>query len=125
MGRPSKYTEAVAAEIVARLTKGEPMASICRDENMPGVTTVWEWQQSRPELSESIARARELGFDAIATDCLAIADDTEGDPQRDRLRVDTRLKLLSKWDPKRYGDKLALGQAEGLGALTVVINKPG
>ena len=26
--------------------------------------------------------------------------------QRAKLRIDTRLKLLSKWDPKRYGDKL-------------------
>jgi hypothetical protein len=23
------------------------------------------------------------------------------------LRVETRLKLLAKWDPKRYGDKIA------------------
>jgi hypothetical protein len=28
---------------------------------------------------------------------------------RSRLRVETRLKLLAKWDPKRYGDKSLLG----------------
>lgn len=140
-GRPSEFTEAKAAEIVERLSRGEPMASICRDENMPGVTTVWEWQKAREPFSESIARAREIGFDQIAMDCLDIADDKSGDTrivgeeerevcntefvQRAKLRIDTRLKLLSKWDPKRYGDKLALGQAEDLGPLQVFINKPG
>lgn len=26
-----------------------------------------------------------------------------------KLRIDTRLKLLAKWDPKRYGDKQLVG----------------
>lgn len=25
---------------------------------------------------------------------------------RSKLRVETRLKLLAKWDPKRYGEKI-------------------
>ena len=31
-----------------------------------------------------------------------------------KLQVETRLKLLAKWDPKRYGEKLALGGADDL-----------
>lgn len=142
VGRPSDFTEEIAAKIVERLSAGEPMASICRDDEMPGVTTVWEWQKARAAFSESIARAREVGFDQIASDCLLIADGkdkpspeellaaaetsivTVRDHNRDRLRVDTRLKLLAKWDPKRYGEKLALGQADDLAPLTVIINKP-
>lgn len=106
MGRPSKYTPELFAEICERLSKGEPLAQICRDEHMPSVTTVWEWQKSDAPISESIARARETGFDQIALEALRIADDKEGEHQRDRLRVDTRLKLLAKWDPKRYGDRI-------------------
>lgn len=26
--------------------------------------------------------------------------------QRSKLRVETRLKLLAKWNPKRYGDRI-------------------
>ena len=33
--------------------------------------------------------------------------------QRSKLRVETRLKLLSKWDPKRYGEKVQLADNEG------------
>lgn len=76
------------------------------------------------QLSADIARAREAGFDQIAMDALAIADETAFDTRegkdgaltpnsewitRSRLRVDTRLKLLAKWDPKRYGDKTLVG----------------
>ena len=106
MGRPSKFTDKLFAEICERLSKGEPLAQICRDEHMPAHNTISDWKVSRPVVSDGIARAREIGFDAIALEALRIADDKEGEHQRDRLRVDTRLKLLAKWDPKRYGDRI-------------------
>jgi len=69
-----------------------------------------------------IACAREIGEEVIAQECLEIADDGSNDwvetkhgPQvnmecvnRSKLRVETRLKLLAKWNPKKYGDKLDL-----------------
>ena len=123
-GRPSKFTLKVAQEIAARLSRGEPLAIICRDEHMPHPSTVRDWQNTDEEFSRAIARAREDGFDAIAAECLDIADDTSRDTKfvkrgeddaavcdaewisRSKLRVETRLKLLAKWDPKRYGDKV-------------------
>ena len=106
MGRPSKYTPELFAEICERLSKGEPLAQICRDEHMPAERTVRDWKEADAIVSAAIAHAREDGFDAIALEALRIADDKEGEHQRDRLRVDTRLKLLAKWDPKRYGDRV-------------------
>ena len=118
-GRPSTYRLATVETICKRLAKGEPLAQICRTKGMPGLTTVWEWSKSKPEVSERIARAREAGFDMIAMDALDIADDGSRDYtkdekghlaidhdhiQRSKLRVETRLKLLAKWDPKRYGE---------------------
>jgi len=87
---------------------------------MPDRTTVWDWTKTNSEFSQRIARAREDGFDCIAHDCLEIADETGRDTKftehgevpdgewisRSRLRVETRLKLLAKWDPRRYGDKV-------------------
>lgn len=124
MAPRSTYNEKDAAEIVARLSTGEPLAVICRDDWLPATRTVYDWMDAQPAFAASIARAREDGYDAIATECLAIADQPnkrigvdpetgqpvaiESDPQRDRLRVDTRLKLLAKWDPKRYGERLAV-----------------
>ena len=106
MGRPSKFTDKLFAEICERLSKGEPLAQICRDEHMPDRSVVWDWGQADANVSQRITRAREDGFDALASEALRIADNKEGEHQRDRLRVDTRLKLLAKWDPKRYGDRI-------------------
>jgi hypothetical protein len=108
--------------ICLRLAQGEPLAQICREDGMPCLVTVWNWQKADPSVSERIARAREAGFDQIAQDALDIADDGSRDYkpsedgrelpdhdhiQRSKLRVETRLKLLAKWDPKRYGERIA------------------
>jgi hypothetical protein len=48
-------------------------------------------------------------------DALDIADDKSGDVARDKLRVETRLKLLAKWNPKKYGDNMQLRHADAEG----------
>jgi len=115
------FSQAIADDICERIAEGEPLRVICRTEGMPAWRTVYHWLEERPDFAARIARARVSGFDAIAEDCLDIADETNLDTVRDKegnerqntewisrskLRVDTRLKLLAKWDPKRYGDKL-------------------
>lgn len=118
----SIYTPELASAIIERVAAGEPLAQVCRDDGMPGVSTFYEWLARDEELSGRFARARVAGFDIIATDALRIADTPEpGEETREtdkgvevrrgdmlghrRLQVDTRLKLLAKWDPKRYGDR--------------------
>jgi hypothetical protein len=108
-GRPSKFTEALAEEIRERLSKGEPLAQICRDDHMPHPNNVREWMARNASFAASIACAREDGMDAIVERMRETArgrGDSIGDVQRDKLIVETDLKLLAKWDPKRYGDKI-------------------
>lgn len=106
IGRPTKRTPEVEAEIIRRISEGEPLAQICREDGMPGLSTVYDWEAKDEALSGAIARARIAGFDMIAQEALAIADDADPDVdvQRSKLRIETRLKLLAKWDPKRYGE---------------------
>lgn len=126
MARPSKFTPELLEEICARLSRGEPLAAICRDEGMPADRTVRDWIEQKSEVSAAIARAREAGEDWLAAECLAIADTPEvgvetttkanGDTEtregdmlgHRKLRIDTRLKLLAKWNPKKWGDRMAL-----------------
>lgn len=109
-------------KIIYRLREGEPLAAICRDPDMPSASVVYEWCDADPGAAGAIARARELGEDAIALDILRIADGKspieEGKPsdaQRDKLRVDTRLKLLAKFNPKRWGDSTQIKHADADG----------
>jgi hypothetical protein len=87
---------------------------------MPAVRTISDWKDAHPSFSANFTRAREDGWDFIAADCFNIADENgqdvryteKGDVvdtdviQRAKLRIETRLKLLAKWDPKRYGEKI-------------------
>jgi hypothetical protein len=125
IGRPSKYTPELAREICERLSDGEPLRQICRDDHMPAWTAIYAWAAIDKNLSERIAQAREQGYDAIAEDLLAIADtplmgETETSSANGltitrqdmlghrKLQIETRLKLLAKWNPKKYGDRQIL-----------------
>lgn len=106
-GSGSKYTEALAQEICERISRGEPLTQICRDSHMPQRSNVHCWRAEHEGFAGRFARARECGFDAIAAECMRIADDKMGDPDPSsrRVRVETRLKLLAKWNPKTYGER--------------------
>jgi hypothetical protein len=125
MGRPSDFTPELVDEIVEWIAEGKTLREFCRQEGKPHYSTVYDWIEKDAEFSQRFARARSIGEDVIAMECLEIADDGTNDwetrisakgeeyqahnPEvvnRSRLRVDTRLKLLAKWNPKKYGDKL-------------------
>ena len=71
---------------------------------------------------------------ALALLATAYLGAKEGDPkasialengeniQRSKLRVDTRLKVLGKWNPKRWGDKIELAGDKDA-PLTIVVRK--
>jgi hypothetical protein len=98
---------------------------------MPAWRTFYDWMHASEELSARIARARELGTESIAEDLLRdmaqeperIGADYRIDPgyvQLMRVRIDAKLKLLAKWNPKRFGDKVTLaGDVENPLAMTV------
>jgi hypothetical protein len=118
-GRPTLYNEEVAAALCERMSKGEPLARICDDPKMPCYTTVWNWEQAHPEFLKLSTRARELGTHYLADDCLKIADGA-GDPADKRIRIDTRLRLIGKWNRKGYGDKVQhVGGDEGDSPIAV------
>jgi len=120
MGRPSDYTRETALTICTQLVEGMSLRSICRNEAMPGISTVFQWLHAHQEFAEHYARAREAQADTLADEIIDIADDGSGDwitdsdgvrridndcIARSRLRVDTRKWIASKLKAKKYGDK--------------------
>ena len=127
-GRPSKYTKQIAESICEQLSEGVPLREICRQEGMPAWRTVYDWMWRDDSLSTAIAHARDLGCDNIAEECLHIADNqmfgeevTESEDDKGvkhitikkvdmlghrKLQIETRLKLLAKFNPKKYGESM-------------------
>ena len=137
-GRPSKYNPEIARIICEQLSEGIPLRQICREnDGFPAWRTVYDWMGRDDALSASIARARDIGYDAIAEECLQIADNIElGQKQvmtdegsattvedmlgHRKLRIETRLKLLAKFHPTKYGDKLGLHGVEGAAPIATM-----
>jgi hypothetical protein len=107
MGKTVRTTE-IDDAIVNGLCEGTPLAQLARELGV-GLSTIYDWKDADETFAGRIARAREVGFDVIAADVLPIVDDKVEDPASRRVRAEYRLKLLAKWDPKRYGDKTLVG----------------
>lgn len=117
--------------ICAQIADGTPLRVICRQGGMPKWRTVYDWLNADPEFAARMERARLLGYDAIAEEALEIADTQQMGERVEKekgrivkivqedmlghrkLQIETRLKLLAKWHPKKYGEKLT---AEHVGA---------
>jgi hypothetical protein len=87
---------------------------------LPSNVTFCEWLSNDNELAKQYARATEIRAEVIFDDILGIADQNEHDTtvndngieivnndviQRSRLRIDARKWVLSKLNPKKFGDK--------------------
>lgn len=118
VGRPTDYTPELTAQICERLAVGESLRSICRDDAMPSLASIFLWLGKYPEFSEQYTRAREAQAESHADQIVEIADDDKIDPNHKRIMVDARKWVASKLKPKRYGDKLDL-EHKGEVGLTV------
>lgn len=131
-GRPSKYSREVADQILELIRQGQSLASICKPDNMPAASTFRLWvADDVDDLSARSARAYSIGYDAIADQCVEIADQApdihpitgakdSASVQDKRLRIDTRLRLLGKWAPKKYGDKIDLNHSGNVGIESII-----
>lgn len=124
VGRPTIYSQELADNICLRISEGESLRAICRDDKMPALSTIMLWNLSNKEFSEHYARAVDARAEHLFEEILEIADDgsndymtiTKGDEDynvenrevttRSKLRVDSRKWFLSKVMPKKFGDKL-------------------
>jgi hypothetical protein len=128
VGRPSIYSQELVDEICRRLSLGEGLASICRDEGMPAQSQIYVWLNRHPDFQEAYVRAREEQAETHADQIVAIADETpETVPVYDKdgnqidikldsayiawqkQRIDARKWNAAKQRPKKYGDRVTHG----------------
>ena len=127
MGRPpgdSPYPNKAELkdEIIAWLANGQTLRDYCRQDGKPVYRAIYDWLQDDEDFAARFAHARVIGHDSIAEECTTLADteplavfDEAGNKRYDpgsiswrKMQIETRLKLLAKWNPKKYGDKTVL-----------------
>lgn len=148
-GRPTSYTEEIAATVCNGLAQGNTLLQICaEDPSLPDHSTIRLWaQENRNGFFAQYARARDLGLDAMAEQLFSIADDGSKDyiervgdsgqvfripdhehMARSRLRIETRKWYLSKLAPKRYGEKVEIemskSSSDEMGVILAAVCTP-
>lgn len=125
--------------ILDRIRSGMSLIKATANNDPISDSTFDEWCAKDKELAGEYARAREQRADKIFEEILAIADDATNDTMvitgkdgtpievenkewvnRSKLRIDARKWMLSKMEPKKYGDKMDV-TTDGK-AITAVIN---
>lgn len=128
--KPNDYSPEIAAAICARLMDGESLNNVCRDPAMPRKPLVYEWLNAHPEFANQYARATEMRTEHLFDEMYDAATDGRNDfydrpvyngkgevvrtervldneaVARSRLRVDALKWIMSKMNPRKYGDKL-------------------
>lgn len=131
-GRPTIYTQKLADKICEQLSVGKSLRTVCIADDMPAISTIFEWFRTKEGFSEQYEKAKQESTDAMAEEIQDIADNGTNDwieielkdkngrvtgtkevlnhehVQRSRLRIDTRKWLMAKMKPKKYGEKLDL-----------------
>jgi hypothetical protein len=122
MAAAINWTPELETEIVDWISGGKTLREFGRQDGKPSHDAVYDYQKKNEAFRQRIAHAREIGEDVIAEESLEIVDELptmeisgEGwsktciDPagvQRNRIRAEHRLKLLAKWNPKKYGERV-------------------
>jgi hypothetical protein len=115
VGRPDLYTPELGDYIAEQIASGKSIRTICAPDDMPAISTIYRWLRVHPLFSEQYAKAKEDQADAMVEEMLDIADDTDEDVKRSRLKVDTRKWLASKFKAKKFGDSAMIKHADADG----------
>jgi hypothetical protein len=120
------YSEPLAAEICGRISDGELLLSICKEENTPTVRRVNEWLKDHSDFKVLYDDAIKDRLTIFEEQIIEISDDMQNDfktivkngkerrvvdPEviaRAKLRVDSRHKYLKAYKPERWGEQSTL-----------------
>ena len=122
MAYSKENIDSIFNEIIFDIENGCSLRASLLKDNRPDSTTFYKWIDNEEEKSTQYVRACEERANFIFEDILNIADDCSGDKKvtehgetidaefvaRSRIKIDARKWMLSKMQPKKYGDKTIL-----------------
>jgi len=117
---PQERVNALCDLILERLASGVLLAKVLRMPDIDVSSSAFNvWRLNRPGLDEAVEDARAAGFEVIASDSLDIVDGllpvpgVPSEASRDKARADHRLKLLARYAPNLYGERVQHAAADG------------
>jgi hypothetical protein len=122
-GRPTKYSIELGDRICEEIMKSEKGIFALSEQLdwFPAPSSIYLWLTLHPEFSEYYTRCRQAQQDRMAENIIKIADDSSEDEivtekgvrfenreftSRSKLRVETRMWLMERLAPKKYGKQI-------------------
>jgi hypothetical protein len=117
-----EFSDALAQEICERVSAGELLTIICREDNTPTMRRCNQWLKEYSEFSTLMDMAKSDRLSIFEEEVIEIADDMKSDfktvikngkekriidPEaiaRAKLRIEVRFKHLKSGRPQRWGD---------------------
>ena len=129
LGRPTKYTPEIGLKICSEISCSELGLNKLHEKYdwFPDRQTVLLWLSTHPEFSAQYTRAKEMQTELMGERIIEIADDSSQDEiftpngnrtenreftSRSKLRVETRMWLMERLSPKKYGKLIEPEQGE-------------
>lgn len=127
VGRPKEQVpQDLAQELIDWVQAGGTIRGWAAQPGKVSFTTVYKWAEKDEEFSLRLGKARESGCHAMAEECLIISSTKPDDPLMlgwHKLRIDTNLRLMAKWNPARYGDRQSVDHG-GSVSINVITGVP-
>lgn len=124
-GRPSTYSEELAAQILEQYAEGNSLSEICKKDGMPDRVTLWRWRNDNKDFATALAYAREANAESIEDEINSIEKKVLHDnlnPQAANVVLSSMRWRAKVLHPKRYGDKAEV-EHKGEVGLTVVVKR--
>ena len=119
--RTSKITAEHVKSIFEQLEQGVSLRKACDKEGVKN-NTFLDFISKDKELAEQYAQKNKKGQDSRFEDMLDYARESKDDPDTKKLYIDTLKWVLSKQQPKKYGDKLEV-DGKNIAPTTIIIKR--
>lgn len=109
----TKRTPKLVDAVLEGLAQGRTLTALCKEHGFSQSTWA-NWIARDHDLAKAYYDARSVGADSIADEIMDIVDSAKEETvavAKARLRADTRLRLLAKWQPDKYGEKVDVRHA--------------
>ena len=106
VGRPSKYSEALADRICEAMINGRDLMSICNSSGFPDRKSVYRWAAQYPDFAARLESAREALGDLAAYEIGRIAANcTPESAVSDRVKLAALQWRASRLAPRKYSER--------------------
>jgi hypothetical protein len=115
-----KFSDELLSEMLEQVASGESLNQVCKKAGMPTRKTFYKWVADDESVRNRYEAALSIRADWVFDQIIEIADEPVGSTMgggtdagavaKQKLQVDARKWVLSKMEPKKYGDRTQVDQ---------------